>query len=168
MQLMTVQQSGWRCQPLSLGMTNRHLASLRSAQSAPTLSLRSGIVISPVVRALILNHQEAAVIIIRSRSPGRSYMLMLEAKKINPAGANICGMLVRIGERDRIFRFRFEGYRRMGRWRPGRLRKSARTRKNRSTPLPDPAHVLSRLNQTSIPGSGVQHPLVASDGLPSL
>ena len=143
MQLMTLQWSDWRCQPLPLGLTNRHLPLLRSAQSAPTLSLRSGIVISPVVRALILNHQEAAVIIIRSRSPGRSDMLMLEAKKINPAGANICGMLVRIAEQDWIFRFSCEGYRRMGRRGPGRLRKSASTRKDWSTPLPDPAHVLS-------------------------
>jgi hypothetical protein len=70
-------------------------------------------------------------------------MLMLEAKKINPAGANICGMLVRIGERVRIFRFRCEGYRRMGKWGLGRLRKSASTRKYRSTPWPDPALVLS-------------------------
>ena len=70
-------------------------------------------------------------------------MLMLEAKKINPAGANICGMLVRIGERDRILRFRCEGYRRMGKWGPGRLRKSGSTMKDWSTPLPDPAHVLS-------------------------
>jgi hypothetical protein len=142
-QLMTLQGSELRCQPLPLGMTNRHLPLLRSTQSAPTLSLLSGIVISPAVCVLILNHQHAAIIIIRSLSPGRSNMLMLEAKKINPAGANICGMLVRIGERDRIFRFRCEGYRRIGRWGPGRLRKSASTRKDRSTPLPDPDHVLS-------------------------
>ena len=143
MQLMTVQRSDWRCQPLPLGMTNRHLPLLRSAQSAPTLSLLSGIVISPAVRAFVFNHQDTAVIIIRSRNPGRSDMLMLKAKKINPAGANNCGMLVRIAERDWIFRFSCEGYRRMGRRGPGLLRKSASTRKDWSTPLPDPAHVLS-------------------------